>query len=202
MRSGSRARRSAVHHTGVPRPGTTITDSPAAAAGDRAMPAGPSAAGTQRRLQALMACSWSLEAVAHAEGLRPLQLARALEDPAVITPALAASVSKAYDRLWNAAPPRATGAERERADAAARTAHARGWAPPAAWDDNLIDKPGAVPEPGWERGARVTMRLAAAGEPGNLVTEGPRVHVRRAWRRQALLVGWLDGVGPAGQWHV
>ena len=116
----------------------------------------PTAIGTQRRLQALMTRGWSLQA----EGLRAPQLARALENSAVITPKVAAGVSAAYDRLWNAEPPRRTEVERQLADAAGDAARIRGWAPPLAWDDDQIDKPGAEPEPGWERGSRTTMRSA------------------------------------------
>jgi len=74
---------------------------------------GPTAIGTQRRLQALMTQGWWLQAVARAEGLRAPQLGSALENSAVITPKLAAEVSAAYDKLWNAEPPRRTEVERQ-----------------------------------------------------------------------------------------
>jgi len=128
-------------------------------AGDRAVSGRPTAIGTQRRLQALMARGWSLQSLARAEGLRAPQLARALENSAVITPKLAADVSTAYDRLWNADPPRRTEVERQLADAAGEAARIRGWVPPLAWDDDQIESwlpsrseaGNAVPEPACAR---------------------------------------------------
>lgn len=120
----------------------------------------PTPAGTQRRLQALMARSWSLQAIARAGGLRAPQLARALENPRTITPKLAADVSAAYDRLWSAEPPRATQEQCDLADAAAHVARLRGWAPPLAWDDEQIDKPDAEPVLDWKRTARVNIPSA------------------------------------------
>jgi hypothetical protein len=154
------ARGSAVANVMASRPGNVRTKKSLSRVGDRSPSSRPTAAGTQRRLQALMARGWSLQAIARAEGLRAPQLARALEDPALITPKLAADVSAAYDRLWNVEPPQQTEAERDLADAAAEAARIRGWAPPLAWDDDQIDQPGAEPEPGWERSSRTTMRSA------------------------------------------
>ena len=88
----------------------------------------PTPAGTQRRLQALMARSWSMEAIAHETGLRAPKLARALENPATIPPKLADGVIAAYDRLWDKTPPRATPEQLELAEAAVTVARQRGWA--------------------------------------------------------------------------
>jgi hypothetical protein len=118
------------------------------------MTGAPTPAGTQRRLQALMARSWSLHAIARAGGLRAPQLGRALEKPRTITPKLAVEVSAAYDMLWDREPPRTTQEERDLADAAADAAHLRGWAPPLAWDDDQIDKPKAQPALSWRRSVR------------------------------------------------
>ena len=138
-------------------------------AGGSAISGRPTAIGTQRRLQALMTGCWSLQAIARAEGLRAPQLARALENPAVITPKLAADVSAAYDRLWNAEPPRRTEVERQLADAAGDAARIRGWVPPLAWDDDQIDKLSAEPEPGWERRSRTNMRSTDLAEDAEFV---------------------------------
>jgi hypothetical protein len=129
----------------------------------------PTPVGTQRRLQALMSRSWSLQAIARAEGLRAPQLARALENPRTITPKLAAQVRRAYDRLWNADPPGATPEQRELADAAADAARSRGWAPPLAWDDAQIDKPDGQPVTDWRRSNRVTLRSADLAEDADFV---------------------------------
>jgi hypothetical protein len=112
---------------------------------------------------------WSLQAIARAEGLRAPQLARALENPAVITPKLAAEVSAAYDRLWNVEPPRRTEIERQLADAAGDAARIRCWAPPLAWNDDQIDKLSAEPEPGWKRRSRTNMRSVDLAEDAEFV---------------------------------
>jgi len=172
----SRKREAAVS-AGTGQPDNAIASSARAAgtrscgrrAGGRAVSGRTTAIGTQRRLQALMTRCWSLQAIARAEGLRAPQLARALENPAVITPKLAADVSAAYDRLWNVKPPRQTQAERDLADAAGKAARIRGWAPPLAWDDDQIDRPDAEPEPGWKRSNRTTMRAVDLAENAEFV---------------------------------
>jgi hypothetical protein len=121
-------------------------------------------AGTHRRLHALMNRSWSLPAIARATALRALQLARVIENPATITPRLAVEVSAAYDQLWDAAPPLATQADRDLADAAGVRARECGWARPVAWDDELIDQPDARPANGWQRPLRSTLRSAELAE--------------------------------------
>ena len=131
----------------------------------------PTEVGTQRRIQALMTGSWSLQAIARSSGLRAPQLARALANPATITPKLADDVRAAYDRLWNVEPPRETQTDRDCADAAGVTARLRGWAPPAAWDDDRIDKPRAEPAEGWRRSTRRTVRTADLVEDAEFVRQ-------------------------------
>ena len=120
----------------------------------------PTAAGTQRRLQALMARSWSMQAIAQETGLRAPQLARAVENPATVTPKLATEVTAAYDRLWDKTPPSATPVQQELMQAAETAARLRGWAPPLAWDDDQIDNPRAEPAEGWQRRPRAQHRSA------------------------------------------
>lgn len=129
----------------------------------------PTPAGTQRRLQALMARSWAMQAIAHETGLRAPQLARALENPATITPKLADGVIAAYDQLWDKTPPRATPAQQELAEAAEATAQLRGWAPPLAWDEEHIDDPKAKPAEGWRRRSRTQHRSAELAEDAQFV---------------------------------
>lgn len=129
----------------------------------------PTPAGTQRRLQALMARSWSIKAIAHETGLRAPKLARALENPATITPKLADGVIAAYDKLWDKTPPRDTPAQRELAEAAETVARQRSWAPPAAWDDEHIDDPMAKPAEGWRRRSRTQHRKAELAEDAQFV---------------------------------
>lgn len=129
----------------------------------------PTPVGTVRRLQALMHQSWSLRAIAGVSGLRAPQLERALENPATITPKLAADVSAAYDWLWDAKPPYASQAERDAGDAAADIARARGWAPPLAWEDDGIDKLDGKPVADWQRRARVNIPSADLVEDADFV---------------------------------
>lgn len=129
----------------------------------------PTAIGTQRRLQALMSRSWSLQAISRASGLRAPQLARALENRATITQKLAADVRATYDLLWDVEPPRATQVERDLAEAAGDVAHVRGWPPPLAWDDEKIDLPDAQPAMNWRRTARTTMRSSDLAEDAHFV---------------------------------
>ncbi len=129
----------------------------------------PTAIGTQRRIQALMTRSWALAAIARDSGLRAPQLARALENPATITPKLAAKMSVAYDQLWGKEPPRSTQHEREIAAAACALALDGDWAPPLAWDDEQIDKADAQPAEGWRRPARSIGRSADLAEDAGFI---------------------------------
>jgi hypothetical protein len=140
-----------------------------ARAGLRVRTRDPSPCGTQRRLQALMARGWSVPAVASATGMRPLQLARALEHSACITPTLAVEVSEAYDNLWDQSPPLASAADRSLATASAHHAGQSGWAPPLAWDDDEIDRPDGRPAEGSQPSARRTRRSAELAEDAEFV---------------------------------
>src|ERR1017187_5025063 len=118
--------------------------------------AAPSAAGTQRRIQALMARAWSPGAIEHASKVPAACIRRALADPGSIAPEMAARVARAYDRLWDKAPPRATAWDRSAADAPLEHARRAGWVPPMAWDDDEIDLDDARPADGWQRSGRHT----------------------------------------------
>ena len=124
----------------------------------------PTQLGTQRRLQAPMARSWSMQAVARSVGPRARQLARALENRGTITPKLAAAVSQAYDQLCNKTPPVSTPAECALANAAGTAARLRGWDLPEAWRDDQIDQPDAQPAGSWMRTNRTTRRPADLAE--------------------------------------
>jgi hypothetical protein len=133
------------------------------AAGPRREPAGyhpeprdlggrpaPSPAGTRRRLQALAARSWSPAAVERETGIPARLIQRELDGYDDLPPRLAGAVAAAYDRLWDQHPPAATAAEREAAAETFARARRSGWAPPMAWDDDLIDLPGTRPALGWK----------------------------------------------------
>jgi hypothetical protein len=114
--------------------------------------------GTQRRLRALAARSWSPEAIERETGIPSELISLALGRADDITPDLVGAVAAAYDRLWDREPPAATRDDQQAAAMAALRAARRGWAPPLAWDDDQIDLPGARPEPGWKPRQRITRR--------------------------------------------
>ncbi len=101
--------------------------------------------GTQPRLRALAARSWTPESIERATGIPAPAISRALEHDDVITPHLACAVARSYDRLWDRQPPCATQHDGEAADTAGAHAERRGWAPPMAWDDDQIDLPNGQP---------------------------------------------------------
>ena len=104
------------------------------------------AVGAARRVRALIAVGWSVSRVAAAAGVDRQALDPMLDDDArQILAATAQAIAVAYDRLWDAAPPHATTPERQGASRARRRAARAGWVPPAAWDDDDIDDPGAKP---------------------------------------------------------
>jgi len=112
---------------------------------------GPSAVGTRRRLRALAARSWSPRALEKETGIPARVIRRALDGYDDLAPNLSAVVEAAYDRLWHLRPPAETAADQRDAEATAAHAARKGWAPPLAWDDDLIDLPDARPAVGWRR---------------------------------------------------
>ncbi|MGW2692405.1 hypothetical protein ACWC3Y_11145 [Streptomyces sp. NPDC001296] len=102
------------------------------------------AAGTRRRLQALMAGGWPQLRLGPHFGLHPHYVTELLRQPRVYG-TTAVVVAAAYDRLWNQDPRQhgvALGAYKK-----VRThARANAFAPAGAWDDETIDDPTAAPE--------------------------------------------------------
>lgn len=102
------------------------------------------AAGTRRRLQALMANGWPQLRLAPHFKLHPHYVTDLIRQPRVYgTTALA--VAAAYDRLWNQ-DPRQHGVTISAYKKVRTLARINAWAPPGAWDDETIDDPGAAPE--------------------------------------------------------
>lgn len=93
--------------------------------------------GTARRLRALACIGWPASALAERTGMswQQIQHLQAERCPR-ITPAKAARVATMYEALSMTPGP----SKRSRTSAAAR-----GWVPPLAWDDALIDDPTASP---------------------------------------------------------
>lgn len=131
----------------------------------------PTPEGAQRRLQALANRGWTARQIEQATGLPASVAARALERTAGISRDSAARIAQAYDRLWDKQAPQAT--EADRAASAAATARARhaGWAPPLAWDDEVIDAPDGRPADGWKPTGSTTRRSADLAEDAQFVRE-------------------------------
>jgi hypothetical protein len=132
----------------------------------------PTAHGAQRRIRALAARGWAPEAIERATGIPAPTSARLMNRRDMIRPADIAAAS-AYRQLWNRQPPQATAADQRTSSAAAEHAHLRGWAPPLAWDDELIDQPDARAAEGWKpgRGTAGTRRSADLAEDARFVRD-------------------------------
>ncbi|WP_328657940.1 hypothetical protein [Streptomyces sp. NBC_00334] len=104
------------------------------------------AAGTTRRLQALAVAGWPTSRLARETGLAPSYLSRVLKgDLAEVPVSMARMVAAVYVQL-GAVSPGLSGVSHIAARAARERAAAALWAPPAAWDDDTIDDPAAIPQ--------------------------------------------------------
>ncbi|MFD6740741.1 hypothetical protein ACWHA6_37965 [Streptomyces anthocyanicus] len=123
------------------------------------------AAGTVRRLQALAVSGWPVSRLCRETGLSPYRVDRLLMG---VTRAVsvddARAVAVVYERL-GAASPGLCGVSHIAARGARERAAAARWAPPAAWDDDTIDDPQAIPQ--WT-GYCGTVRGALAHERDGL----------------------------------
>ena len=118
------------------------------------------AAGTRRRLQALMWVGWSPRLLAARLGCSREVLRVRLHDRQYVTAATAESVRALCARLWLQPPPERTPHERRAATMARKYAREHGFVPLAAWDE--IDDPAATPVPGWDTEKRPARQPAAA----------------------------------------
>jgi len=100
------------------------------------------AAGTHRRIHALVERGWAMVRLAERLGVKPSNLSRLIRED-LVTAATARKVADLYDQMWDQAPSENTPQERKAASQARSLASSRGWLPPAAWDDDLIDVPEA-----------------------------------------------------------
>jgi hypothetical protein len=159
------------------------------AAGQLAPSALTGSTGTRRRLQALVATGWSQARLARELGLTGANFGAMMRRDQV-TAGTARAVSELYDRLWNQLPPEQDQRTRIAASRARRYAAARGWAPPLAWDDDVIDDPRGRPAESWKRAAR---RASAdlAEDAGELI--GLQGYSRQnAAARLGVSIGALD----------
>lgn len=97
-------------------------------------------AGTRRRLQALVAVGWPLKWLTERASFDQHTFgAIASGRRSHVTPGTYRAVVGLYDALWNQPPPATTVQQRRSTGAARSLARRRGWLPPLAWDDDLID---------------------------------------------------------------
>jgi transcriptional regulator with XRE-family HTH domain len=108
------------------------------------------AAGTRRRIQALVAIGWSQARIARRLRMSPGNVGALLRRDQV-TAGTAIAVRALYGALWNQQPPEIGQREKIAAARARNYARARGWPPPLAWDDDQIDLPDGKPAAGWRR---------------------------------------------------
>ena len=127
-----------------------------AALGDAAL---VDATGTHRRIQALACNGWSLARICERLGMLRSNFG-ALMERAQVTAATAQAVQVLYDELWDQPPPESAHHEKIAASRARNYARARGWLPPAAFDDDTIDDPQATPEDCRRRGRLGSAELA------------------------------------------
>ena len=100
------------------------------------------AAGSHRRLQALVCRGWSMSKLAARLGMTVRNFSTLMRTPR-ITAEKARQIRGLYDDMWDQAPPESTHHEKSAATLARNYAKTRKWLPPAAWDDDLIDLPSA-----------------------------------------------------------
>lgn len=100
-------------------------------------------AGTSRRLQALVAVGWTQSALAIRLEMLPANFSRLIRGNHPVRIATRDAVRALYDELWNQSPADTTPSQRRARTQALGFAATRGWPPPQAWDDDLIDDPDA-----------------------------------------------------------
>jgi hypothetical protein len=125
----------------------------------------PTPAGAVRRARALAARGWTPQAIETAAGVPARDCRRALENRSRLSAAAATRIAAAYEQLWNQQPQGTPPDARDYAD------RARRWAPPMAWDDDVIDQPDGRPEDGWKRGTGTAHRAAELVEDMEFVRQ-------------------------------
>ena len=162
------------------------------------------AAGTRRRVEALMWNGHSLTGLASALGWSRQVLRHKMRGRRV-SPASAAAVRALYDDLWDQPPPQGTPYERRAVTTARGYARERGWVPPLAWDEDAIDDPAAVPAQGWRRRSE----RHPAASPVAAAIRSAREQAAMSRPRLAAIVGvtasavqwWEQGKGVPGEEH-
>jgi DNA-binding CsgD family transcriptional regulator len=100
--------------------------------------------GSARRIQALMAIGWPPMHLGPRIGRCPGYVNEIQRRPLVLA-TTAHAVAQVYNQLWNKKPEH-HGVSRQAATRFRNYARAKGWPPPAAWDDDALDDPTRGPE--------------------------------------------------------
>ncbi|WP_345750084.1 hypothetical protein [Microbacterium rhizophilus] len=136
--------------------------------------------GARRRLQALGARGWALEAIARTTGPSRGRLSKILCSQSHITVATHQRIAGMYEQLWNADPPADTRWDRRSELRTRRRADALGWLPPLAWDDIDTDPEPPAAEDATELGADIDVIAI------DLAVEGARVELTTVERHVAV----------------
>lgn len=128
------------------------------------------AAGSQRRLRALVAIGWSQRRLATRLGVQLNNLNRMLLHADSVSARTARQAMELYALLWETPPAERDPHTRASASRARNHALAAGWAPPQAWDDDRIDDPDCRPDTG-----AAGSRVLELGEVEHLAAGGAHV---------------------------
>lgn len=138
------------------------------------------ATGTRRRLRALAALGWPMRHITERLGCSPRTTWLITHRPRQSLTVLASTrdaVAALYAELSTSPPP-----STRQTSIVRRLAFERGWAPPAAWDDDTIDDPRTYAHGHLARAKRldeIAIAAAVAGDIGVLLTAGERAEVIR-----------------------
>jgi hypothetical protein len=130
------------------------------------------AAGTRRRLRALIAMGHPAASLARASGIPPCVVWGIVRGTtATVSQDVHAEVSALYERTWHLRAPERSAAERRAADAARRRAALEGWPAPMGLDEEKIDDPAYQPRTRWRpaTGTGVAWSAREADPPDRLV---------------------------------
>lgn len=145
------------------------------------------ATGTARRVQALMARGFTQTYLAQRTDSHHSNLRKIL-DGTHVTARRARQIIALYDELWDK-DPTACGITPGAARYARNLAAARGWAPPAAWDDDTINDPTAQPDLG-----EPVSRQDALAEDAAFIARTTGVDLDRIAERLGVSRNYLDKV--------
>lgn len=160
-----------------------------------------SSQGFARRVQALVACGWSLSKIARRLDVSPTNMGSMLRRPAVSAAHHRAMV-ELFDELWNVKPAHEEWRDLIAYKRSLRLARERGWVAPLAWDD--IDADVEPPTAEAVSVDPVAVELALAGVPMKLSHDELREAVRRGveMRLSDGAISVLAGVADRTVWRI